>query len=70
MESMLPQLWEEYSQLVEEYRKADWGIYDDTPDLDRAIVLSDGYYGDSSSVVKLMQEAEKVCMIQNVDVLQ
>lgn len=70
MASMLPQLWEEYSQLIEEYRRADWGIYDDTPDLDRAIALSDGYCGDSSSVVKLMQEAGKVCMIQNADVLQ
>lgn len=68
--SLIPHLWEEYSQLVEEYKREDWGIYDDTPELDRAIVLSDGYYGDSSSVVKLMQEAGKVCMIQNVDVLQ
>ena len=68
--SLIPQLWEKYSQLVEEYKREDWGIYDDTPELDRAIVLSDGYYGDSSSVVKLMQEAENVCMIQNVDVLQ
>ncbi len=29
IESMRPQLWEEYEQLVKEYRSAGWGIYDD-----------------------------------------
>lgn len=69
IESMHPELWEEYSKIVEEYKKAGWGIYDDTTDMNRAIVLSDAYYGDGSSVVQLYQETKKPIMIQNCDVV-
>lgn len=67
IESMRPQLWEVYRQLVESYREAGWGIYDDTADVDRAIALSDAYYGDWSSIVQLYQETGKPVMIQNVE---
>lgn len=66
--SMRPQLWEEYYKVVEEYRAAGWGIYDDSPELDRAIALCDAYYGDHSSLVQLCQEAGKPIMIQNTDI--
>ena len=68
IESMRPQLWEEYEQLVKEYRSAGWGIYDDTADLDRAIAVCDGYYGDPSSVVRLCKEVGKPIMMQNVEI--
>jgi hypothetical protein len=67
--AMLPDLWEEYQTIVQEYRDAGWGIYDDTPDLDRAIAISDAYYGDGSSVVQLCQKAGMPVMIQNVEVV-
>lgn len=44
------------------------GIYDDTADMDRAVVLSDTYYGDSSLVVQLYQQTGKSVMIQNVEI--
>ncbi len=66
--SMRPGLWERYKKIVEEYRASGWGIYDDTPDLDRAIAVSDAYYGDPSSVVQLYKETGKPIMIQNVAV--
>lgn len=69
IESMRPQLWIEYDKLVRQYREEGWGIYDDTSDLDRAIALSDAYYGDGSSVVQLCQEKGIPVLIQNVDVL-
>lgn len=69
IESMRPQLWKEYERLVREYRAEGWGIYDDTADLNRAIALSDGYYGDSSSVVQLCREAGKPVLIQDVEIL-
>ena len=65
--SMRPELWQEYEKLVEEYIQAGWGIYDDTPELDRAIAMSDAYYGDASSVVQLCQKVNKMIMIQNVE---
>ena len=65
IESMRPQLWEDYCKLVEQYQSEGWGIYDDTADLDRAIVLSDAYYGDPSSLVHLCKEKGMPVMIQN-----
>ena len=54
----------EFNRVVEKYRHEGWGIYDDTADLERAIALSDAYYGDWSSVVTLYQAAGKPIMIQ------
>lgn len=66
--SMRPQLLEEYKKIVEQYRAGGWGIYDDTPDMDRAVLLCDGYYGDWSSIVQLCQKAGKPVMLQNVTI--
>lgn len=68
IESMRPMLWEEYQSIVEEYRKEGYGIYDDSPDIDRAVALCDAYYGDPSSVVEMCRKVEKPIMIQNVEV--
>ncbi|MCI8646739.1 MAG: hypothetical protein HFE76_08045 [Firmicutes bacterium] len=68
LSSMRPQLLEEYKKIRDSYIRGDWGIYDDTADLDRAIVLSDAYYGDGSSLVELCRKMEKPIMIQNVEV--
>lgn len=65
--SMRPQLWMAYEKLVEQYKAEGWGIYDDTADVDRAIALCDGYYGDPSSLVPLCQKVRKLVMIQNVN---
>ena len=64
--SMRPELAEEYDRIVAIYREDGWGIYDDTAEIDRAVAVSDGYYGDGSSIAKLCQEAGKPVMIQNV----
>lgn len=70
IKSMRPQLWEEYSDIVKEYRSGGWGIYDDTPNMDRAIALSNAYYGDYSSLVQLCQARGMPIMIQNVEVIE
>lgn len=70
IESMRPQLWEEYREIRDRYIEEGWGIYDDTSDVDRAIVLSDAYFGDWSSVVSLCQKVNKRYFIQNIDVKQ
>ena len=66
--AMRPSLWEEYSRIVNKYRQESWGVYDDSADIDRAIILSDAYYGDGSSVVQLCQRRGIPVMIQNVDI--
>jgi hypothetical protein len=67
--SMRPYLLKEYERLVEQYKKEGWGIYDDTPDLDRAIALADVYYGDESSMVQLCQKVGIPVMIQNIEMI-
>lgn len=69
VKSMQPQLWAKYEEIVNTYRAEGWGIYDDSTDMDRAVILSDAYYGDMSSVVQVYQETGKPVMIQNVDVV-
>ncbi len=69
VESMRPQLWQEYTQIVNQYKEEGWGIYDDSADLDRAIILSDAYYGDESSVIQLYEQIGKMVMIQNVNII-
>lgn len=65
IESMRPDLLNDYQRIVKEYQTDEWGIYDDTIDLDRAITISDAYYGDWSSVVQLCKERSMPIMIQN-----
>lgn len=70
VESMRPQLWIEYDKIVRKYREEGWGIYDDTSDVERAIALSDAYYGDGSSIVQMYQQTGKPIMIQNMDIAE
>ncbi|MCI8507170.1 MAG: hypothetical protein HFJ06_01210 [Lachnospiraceae bacterium] len=70
IESMRPELWNGYRELVEQYRKEGWGIYDDTTDLDRAIILSEAYYGNESSIVELCRQIGRPVMIQEEYVME
>ncbi len=63
--SMRPELLNSYKKLREKYKKDGWGIYDDTADMNTAIALSDGYYGDMSSVAYLYTKVAKPVLIQN-----
>ncbi|SHE33186.1 CDP-glycerol glycerophosphotransferase family protein [Schwartzia succinivorans] len=69
LRSMRPEVLEEYEALKNQYIKEGWGIYDDTADLDRAIICSDAYYGDISSVVELYKKTKKPIMIQNMELV-
>ncbi len=68
IKSMKPELWDEYENLVSNYKTSRWGIYDDTSDMDRAVTLCDAYYGDLSSIVYLVRLLNKPIMIQNVEI--
>lgn len=69
MKSMRPTVLEKYMVLKDNYISEGWGIWDETADVDRAVVLSDAYYGDPSSLVQLYQQTGKPIMIQNVEIM-
>lgn len=64
--SMRTELKIEYMRIKERYLKEKWGIYDDSSDLDRAIIISDAYYGNESSVLQLFKKMDKPIMLQNM----
>lgn len=70
MQSMRPGLLGNFREIVKQYQAEAWGIYDDTPDLNRAIALADAYYGDSSSLISLFQRVGKPIMIQNYKIIK
>ncbi|MDR2732784.1 MAG: hypothetical protein LBB36_06150 [Fibromonadaceae bacterium] len=64
IKSMRPWLLQEYAEIVSEYKSGGYGIYDDSGDLNRAIAVSDMYYGDGSSVARLYEAAGKAVVGQ------
>ena len=69
LDSMRPELAARYAQIVADYKKADWGIFDDTTDLNRSIAICDAYYGDDSSVIQLFQGVKKPVMVEDVEIM-
>ena len=64
-QSMFPELLPRYERLVANYKKEGSGIYDDTPDLYRAITWSDGCLTNESSLVWLYLASGKPFTILN-----
>ncbi len=66
--SMRPKLAAEYKDIVNEYKKENWGIFDESSDMYKAISISDAYYGDNSSVAVLYLKTGKPVMIANMEI--
>ena len=49
--SLNPEMLDDYCRVVDEYKKLNFGIYDETNDVNRAIAFSDAYYGDDTSSI-------------------
>ena len=64
--SMNPVALDEYMSIVDEYRENRYGIYDDSSDMDRAIAISDAYYGSDSSVLPLYKATGKPVLIHSI----
>jgi hypothetical protein len=69
-EAMRSALLKEYVEIALWYKKEGFGICDDGADTNPAILLSDAYYGDWSSLVSQYHCTGKPIMIQSIDVLE
>ena len=67
-QSMNPEALAPYMEIVNEFKDNKYGIYDDTSDMNRAVAISDAYYGSGSSVVSIYKTTGKPIMIQNIDI--
>lgn len=70
MSGMLPELQQRYENIVQRYKEEGWGIFDDTSDLNRAMVLSDAYYGDGSSVLWLYELTGKPILHHDINIIE
>lgn len=68
LETIKPELIDFYMKIVEKYCKESWGIYDESDNLNRAIAISDAYYGDGGSLLELYRITGKPIMIFNIEV--
>lgn len=66
IEAMRPELLSEYQQIVETYLTDHYGIFDNTPELYRALKYADFYYGSGSSLVPLFGIMGKPVIMQNI----
>lgn len=66
--AMNPQILGKYLEIIDEFRTLDNGVYDDTPDIHRAIAISDAYIGDWSSVATLYGITGKPMYIMSINV--
>mgnify|MGYP006962068408 FL=1 len=69
IDSMTPLLRQEFLQRISNFKEEGWGIYDETPDPNLAMALSDGYYGDSRSLLTIYRETWKPILLQDVEIL-
>lgn len=65
LQSMLPELEEQYMEVRRQYQEENIGILDESADLNRAIAISDAYYGAWSSVTHLYEIVGKPLLISN-----
>ena len=66
--TLSPPLCKEYNRLVDDYKKAGWGIYDDENDVERLYSLADAYYGDPDKMIQRFRLMKIPIMLQNADI--
>lgn len=66
LDAMYPAVAEEYCRIVAAYQEEGWGIYDQTPDMTRAVLWADAYYGDVSGVLWTFQTTGKPILLEDI----
>ena len=68
IEAMMPNAVREYAVLKEKFESENFGILDESGDLERAFNISDAYFGDESLFSEYYKKAKKPMMIQDYDI--
>lgn len=70
MQQIIPDLYAGYLQIIDEFKKADYGIYDESGDMQRAVAMADGYFGDECELMELFKETGKPIMLQDYEIAE
>ena len=65
VQSMLPDLEEQYREVRKQFEEENIGVLDESADLNRAIAISDAYYGAGSSIASLYRAVKKPVLYEN-----
>lgn len=68
IKGLSPKLAERYRMVLDGYKRAGWGICDETDNVDRAVEQCDAYYGDLHAILQPFQLTGKHIMIQTWDI--
>ena len=68
LEVKYPDLWDTYTEILNEYFKDDFGIYDDRADYSRSVAIADAYYGDRDAILHDFVRTGRPVMIMNVNI--
>lgn len=67
LEAISGELAWRYKTILDNYRKAGWGICDETENASRAVEFCDAYYGDKNAILQPFQNAGKPVMLAALD---
>jgi hypothetical protein len=65
LKAIHPEYLTGYLKITDEYKKEKYGIFDETGDSNRPIILADGYYGGRSSMLTLFNTQEKTALLMD-----
>ena len=68
LSALEPEMYEQYKEIVEEYKKAAWGIFDENLSYQQEAELADAYYGDAGYVSRYMETLEKPVLLQKMEI--
>ena len=69
VQAVSPQMVQDYLEVINEYRIENYGIYDESGDIERAIAFADAYYGDDGEIMQRFSDAGKCVMVQSYSVV-
>ena len=67
LQTSYPELWKEYQEIVEQYKKDGWGIYVEDGNVQMLTDLCNAFYGDECSLSQAMKDVKKSVVIQKFD---
>ena len=68
LSALEPEMYGQYKEIVEEYKKAKWGIFDEDLSYRQEVELADAYYGDAGYVPRYMETLGKPVLLQKIGI--
>ena len=70
LSALEPEIYKQYQEMVAEYKKAAWGIFDENLSYRQEVELADAYYGDAGYASRYMETLEKPVLLQKIGIFR